>query len=63
MSARWNFTDIYTGKIEGARSKEGTKINFYGTDIFHIEKAKIKEYWVSSNEIISSFLNNKYNVL
>lgn len=51
ISARWNFTGIYNGNMEGAKAKEGTKISFDGTDIFYLENDKIKDYWVSSNEI------------
>jgi len=51
IAARWHFTGIYNGKMEGAKAKEGTKISFAGTDIFYIENEKIKDYWVSSDGI------------
>lgn len=51
ISARWRFTGVYNGGMEGAKAKEGTKISFEGNDIFYIENEKIKDYWVSSDGI------------
>ncbi|MBF7018039.1 ester cyclase [Staphylococcus durrellii] len=51
IAARWRFTGIYNGKMEGAKAKEGTKVSFEGTDIFYVEHEKIKDYWVSSDGI------------
>lgn len=51
ISARWCFTGIYNGKMEGAKAKEDTKVSFEGTDIFYIENEKIKDYWISSDGV------------
>lgn len=51
ISARWNFTGKYNGKMDGAKADKGKEISFDGTDIFYIENGKVKDYWVSSDGI------------
>ena len=51
VSARWTFTGKYNGKMNDATAEEGDEVSFSGTDIFHIEKEKIKDYWVSSDVV------------
>ncbi|GIO20564.1 hypothetical protein J18TS1_36640 [Oceanobacillus oncorhynchi subsp. incaldanensis] len=55
VSARWNFEGIYNGNMEGAKAEKGKLVSFDGTDIFRIEKGKIKDYWVSSD--VMDFMN------
>ena len=51
VSARWNFTGKYNGKMDGANVNKGKEISFDGTDIFYIENGKVKDYWVSSDGV------------
>ncbi|WP_223643035.1 ester cyclase [Planococcus sp. 4-30] len=51
ISARWNFTGKYNGKMDGVTVDRGKEISFDGTDIFYIENKKIKGYWVSSDGV------------
>lgn len=49
VSARWNFSGKYNGKMPGAQAKAGTLMSFQGMDMFLIEEGKFREYWVSSD--------------
>ncbi|WP_342387530.1 ester cyclase [Salinicoccus bachuensis] len=51
VSARWNFTGKYNGKMDGVNVDKGKEISFDGTDIFYIENDKVKDYWVSSDGV------------
>lgn len=51
VSARWNFTGTYNGKMAGASAAAGTEMSFSGMDIFRIENGRIQDYWVSSDGI------------
>lgn len=51
VSARWDFTGKYNGKMDGASANIGTEVTFSGTDIFYIDDGKIKDYWVTSDGI------------
>lgn len=51
ISARWNYSGKYNGKMKEAKVENGKEISFSGIDIFHIENGRIKDYWVSSDSV------------
>ncbi|MBT2216806.1 hypothetical protein F3157_14650 [Virgibacillus dakarensis] len=51
VSARWKLTGTYNGEMPGAKANAGEVISFHGMDIFSLEEGKIKDYWVSCDDV------------